>query len=206
MGITGSFNQLPTDGAPIIAYCQSGVRVGLIGGGGGGGSILTVPILTYVLGMEPLLATTASLFVVGVTALVSMARHARDGRVAWRTGFVFGLAGMTGALIGGQVGGFIPGTVMMILFAAVMIATSVAMMRPRRGGTPVGVDAPPRKPVRVLAEGFAVGFATSLVGAGGGFLVVPALALLGGLPMALAVGTSLLVIANQPDGHVAPSG
>ena len=94
----------------------------------------------------------------------------------------------------------------MILFAAMIIATSVAMMRPRRVGTPVGVDAPPRKPVRVLAEGFAVGFATSLVGAGGGFLVVPALALLGGLPMALAVGTSLLVIANQPDGHVAPSG
>ena len=103
--MTGSFNQLPTDGAPIIAYRRSGVRVRLLGGGGG--SILTVPILTYVLGMEPLLATTASLFVVGVTALVSMARHARDGRVAWRTGFVFGLAGMTGALVGGQVGGLI---------------------------------------------------------------------------------------------------
>ena len=180
--------------AALLLSVAIGVALGLLGGGG---SILTVPILTYVLGMEPQQAITASLFVVGVTALVSMARHAREGRVAWRTGVVFGLAGMTGALVGGLVGSHIPGAVLMVLFAAMMIATSVAMMRPRRGGARVEGEAPPRQPWRVLAEGFAVGFATSLVGAGGGFLVVPALALLGGLPMALAVGTSLLVIAMQ---------
>jgi len=186
--------------AALLLSVAIGVALGLLGGGG---SILTVPILTYVLGMEPQLAITASLFVVGVTALVSMARHARAGRVAWRTGVAFGLAGMTGALVGGLVGSLIPGTVLMVLFAVMMIATSVAMMRPRRGGDRVKSEVPARRPWRVLAEGFAVGFATSLVGAGGGFLIVPALALLGGLPMALAVGTSLLVIAMQSSAGLA---
>ena len=188
MAITWSF------AAALLLSVGIGVALGLLGGGG---SILTVPILTYVLGMEPQQAITASLFVVGVTALVSMARHARAGNVAWRTGVRFGLAGMAGALLGGLVGSLIPGTVLMILFAAMMIATSVAMIRPRRGGARVEGESPPRQPWRVVVEGLAVGFATSLVGAGGGFLVVPALALLGGLPMALAVGTSLLVIAMQ---------
>lgn len=170
-----------------------GVSLGLLGGGG---SILTVPILTYVLGMDPQHAITASLFVVGVTSLVGMARHARAGRVAWRTGIGFGLAGMAGAFIGGLIGGRIPGVVLMILFAAMMIVTSVAMIRGRRQA-PAADGTPPHRGVRTIAEGFGVGFATSLVGAGGGFLVVPALALLGGLPMAVAVGTSLLVIAMQ---------
>ncbi len=170
-----------------------GVSLGLLGGGG---SILTVPILTYVLGMDPTHAITSSLFVVGVTSLVGMVRHAWAGRVAWRTGVVFGLAGMVGAFIGGLFGGVIPGAVLMVLFAVMMIVTSAAMIRGRRERDPAS-PAPTRHPARVLLEGFGVGFATSLVGAGGGFLVVPALALLGGLPMALAVGTSLLVIAMQ---------
>ena len=170
-----------------------GVSLGLLGGGG---SILTVPILTYVLGMDPTHAITSSLFVVGVTALVGMIRHARAGRITWRTGVVFGLAGMGGAFVGGLVGGFIPGAVLMVLFAVMMIVTSVAMIRGRRDQN-LDSPAPSRHPARVLLEGFGVGFATSLVGAGGGFLVVPALVLLGGLSMALAVGTSLLVIAMQ---------
>jgi uncharacterized protein len=170
-----------------------GVSLGLLGGGG---SILTVPILTYVLGMDPTHAITSSLFVVGVTALVGMIGHARAGRITWRTGVVFGLAGMAGAFVGGLVGGFIPGAVLMVLFAVMMIVTSVAMIRGRRDQN-LDSPAPSRHPARVLLEGFGVGFATSLVGAGGGFLVVPALVLLGGLSMALAVGTSLLVIAMQ---------
>ncbi|MGV8910213.1 MAG: sulfite exporter TauE/SafE family protein [Propionicimonas sp.] len=184
----------------LLLSLAIGLALGLLGGGG---SILTVPILTYVLGMEPQHAITASLFVVGMTALVGMGRHARAGRVVWRTGVAFGLAGMTGALVGGFVGSLIPGTVLMVLFAVMMIATSVAMMRSRRGGDGLNSDAPPRQPWRVLAEGLVVGFVTSLVGAGGGFLIVPALALLGGLPMALAVGTSLLVIAMQSSAGLA---
>ncbi len=179
--------------ATLLLSILIGVSLGLLGGGG---SILTVPILTYVLGMEPQHAITASLFVVGVTSLVGMARHARAGRVAWRTGIGFGLAGMAGAFVGGLIGGQIPGVVLMLLFAAMMIVTSVAMMRGRKEAA-ASDGPPPHRGFRTIGEGFGVGFVTSLVGAGGGFLVVPALALLGGLPMAIAVGTSLLVIAMQ---------
>lgn len=170
-----------------------GLSLGLLGGGG---SILTVPILTYVAGLDPKEAIAASLFVVGVTSAVSAITHARNGRVKWRTGLVFGAAGMAGAFGGGLAGGHIPGTVLMIAFALMMIATSLAMIRGRKnspakthdGELPVG---------KVIAEGLVVGLVTGLVGAGGGFLVVPALALLGGLSMPVAVGTSLVVIAMK---------
>lgn len=178
----------------LVLAAIVGVSLGLLGGGG---SILTVPILTYVLGMPPRDAIAASLFIVGVTSLVGAVGHARAGRVRWRTGVLFGLAGMAGAFAGGLAGGVIPAGVLMVLFAIMMIATAAAMIRGRRDtlSGPAVVAGP--KPWRVLADGFVVGLATGLVGAGGGFLVVPALNLLGGLPMAVAVGTSLLVIAMK---------
>lgn len=170
-----------------------GISLGLLGGGG---SILTVPILNYVAGMNPKEAIAASLFVVGVTSAVSAVEHARKKRVRWRTGLIFGAAGMAGAFGGGLLGGHIPGTLLMIAFAFMMVATSLAMIRgrkhpasaPHEGDLPVG---------KVILEGLAVGLITGLVGAGGGFLVVPALALLGGLSMPVAVGTSLVVIAMK---------
>src|SRR5664279_193089 len=91
-----------------------GVSLGMLGGGG---SILTVPILTYVVGMDPQQAISASLFIVGVTSAVSVFHHARAGRVRWRTGLIFGVAGMAGAFAGGIISGFIPGTILMVLFA-----------------------------------------------------------------------------------------
>lgn len=173
-----------------------GLSLGLLGGGG---SILTVPILTYVAGLEAKEAIAASLFVVGVTSAFSAISHARNQRVRWRTGLIFGGASMAGAFVGGLLGGHIPGTVLMIGFAVMMVATSVAMIRGRRNSKDSSDSAHDRKmPVfKVLAEGIVVGLATGLVGAGGGFLVVPALALLGGLPMPVAVGTSLVVIAMK---------
>ena len=168
-----------------------GISLGLLGGGG---SILTVPILTYVTGLDPNEAITASLFVVGVTSAVSAVSHARNRRVQWRTGLIFGAAGMVGAFGGGVLGGFIPGTILMIAFALMMVAASVAMIRGRRKSpnmTQEG-DMPLAKAVLV---GLAVGLVTGLVGAGGGFMIVPALVLLGGLSMPVAVGTSLVVIA-----------
>ncbi|WP_448006846.1 sulfite exporter TauE/SafE family protein [Agromyces bauzanensis] len=172
-----------------------GVALGLMGGGG---SILTVPILTYVLGMGPKEAIAASLFIVGVTSAVSVFSHARAGRVRWKTGLIFGAAGMAGAFLGGILGGYIPGTVLMVLFAIMMIATATAMIRGRRKTADPHGDPQRGLPVlRIILDGFAVGIATGLVGAGGGFLIVPALNLLGGLPMAVAVGTSLLVIAMK---------
>ena len=170
-----------------------GVSLGLLGGGG---SILTVPLLAYVAGLEAKHAIATSLLVVGVTSAVGAVSHARAGRVQWRTGLVFGAAGMAGAYAGGLLARFIPGTVLLIGFAVIMIATAVAMLRGRRD---VGaVDAPRSLPsFKIVLEGLVVGLVTGLVGAGGGFLVVPALALLGGLPMPVAVGTSLVVIAMK---------
>lgn len=170
-----------------------GVTLGLLGGGG---SILMVPLLVYVAGMDAKEAIAASLVVVGVTAAVSVVGHARAGRVRWRTGLLFGVAGMTGAFAGGFAGGHLPGQLLMIGFALMMVATAVAMLRGRKDVGPA--TAHTELPVgRVLLDGVVVGLVTGLVGAGGGFLVVPALALLGGLPMGVAVGTSLLVIAMK---------
>src|SRR5690625_3387690 len=172
-----------------------GVSLGLLGGGG---SILTVPILTYVIGMGPREAIAASLFIVGVTSAVSVLKHARGGRVRWITGVIFGAAGMAGAFAGGVVGGHIPGTVLMVLFAVMMVATATAVIRGRRRSAAGTAKGPRDLPLRrVIGDGFLVGIATGLVGAGGGFLIVPALNLLGELPMAIAVGTSLLVIAMK---------
>lgn len=179
----------------LIAAVVIGVSLGLLGGGG---SILTVPLLTYVAGLDAKEAIAASLFVVGVTSAVSVIAHARRGNVRWRMGLIFGAAGMAGAFGGGLLGGLIPGTVLMIAFALMMLATAGAMLRGRKKQNVTG-DAGERARelpvVRIVLDGLVVGFVTGLVGAGGGFLVVPALALLAGLPMTVAVGTSLLVIA-----------
>ncbi|MDG5482790.1 sulfite exporter TauE/SafE family protein [Mycolicibacterium gadium] len=170
-----------------------GIALGLLGGGG---SILTVPLLAYVAGMDAKQAIATSLLVVGVTSAVGAVSHARAGRVQWRTGLIFGAAGMAGAYLGGVLARFIPGSVLLIGFAVMMIATAVAMLRGRKNIAES--DGPRRIPVvKVVAEGLGVGLVTGLVGAGGGFLVVPALALLGGLPMPIAVGTSLIVIAMK---------
>ncbi|MBU9765748.1 sulfite exporter TauE/SafE family protein [Mycobacterium sp. TNTM28] len=165
-----------------------GVSLGLLGGGG---SILTVPLLAYVAGMDTKQAIATSLVVVGITSAVSTFAHARAGRVRWRSGLAFGVAGMAGAYLGGMVSQAIPGSVLLIAFTAVMIATAIAMITRRPAG-----EAPTRTTsiAKVALMGLAVGLVTGTVGAGGGFLVVPALVLLGGLPMPVAVGTSLLVI------------
>lgn len=173
-----------------------GVSLGLLGGGG---SILTLPILKYVVGMEAHQAVAGSLFVVAATSATAMITHARAGRVRWRTGIVFGLAGMVGAFGAGRVAKFIPATVLLVLFAVMMLVTAVAMLRGRK--QPASA-APSRDDgelpiLKVVLEGLVVGAVTGLVGAGGGFLVVPALVLLGGLPMDAAVGTSLLVISMK---------
>ncbi|OBB32420.1 hypothetical protein A5792_01570 [Mycolicibacterium peregrinum] len=165
-----------------------GVSLGLLGGGG---SILTVPLLAYVAGMEAKQAIATSLLVVGVTSAVSTLSHARAGRVQWRSGLMFGAAGMVGAYLGGLLSFVVAGSVLLTAFTVVMIATGIAMIKGRKTCEPTTRTLPVAK---VLLMGLGVGVVTGAVGAGGGFLVVPALALLGGLPMPVAVGTSLLVI------------
>lgn len=179
----------------LVLSVLIGVSLGLLGGGG---SILTTPILIYALGVEPKQAIATSLLVVCITSLSGMLQHARKGNVAWRTGLVFGAAGMAGAYLGGLAAGWIPAGMLMGLFAAMMLITAVAMFRGRKDVTPG-----PEKPAwMTLLIGLLVGAVTGLVGAGGGFVVVPALVLLAGLPMQRAVGTSLLVIVmNTAAGY-----
>ncbi|WP_257459386.1 sulfite exporter TauE/SafE family protein [Archangium lipolyticum] len=181
----------------IAASLLIGVLLGLLGGGG---SILTVPLLVYVLGVEPKTAIAMSLVVVGLTSASAAVMHARAGRVRWRTAFVFGAGGMMGAFLGGRVARFLPSGVLLLLFSAAMLAAAVAMLRRKEAPAPL-VSPVPEQPLhlpvpRVLAQGAAVGVLSGLVGAGGGFLIVPALVLVG-LPTPVAMGTSLVVISLQ---------
>lgn len=177
-----------------------GVSLGLLGGGG---SILTLPILVYVAGMGPKEAITTSLLVVGVTSAVAAISHARASRVQWPTALLFGAAGMVGAYLGGRIGQFIPDGLLLVAFAVLMVVTAVGMLRGRRGSTLHEVHGHTALG-RVLVIGVLVGVVTGILGAGGGFLIVPALTLLVGLSMPVAVGTSLVVIAmNTASGLAA---
>ena len=178
----------------------AGLLIGvLLGLTGGGGSILTVPLLVYLVGLDPKIAIATSLFVVGIASLAAVGSHARSGNVHWRTGAMFGLAGMVGAYTGGRVAQYISEILLLLLFAGVMLGSGSAMLR-RRNRELRNAEGPKpseRRWGKVALDGLVVGIVTGLVGAGGGFLVVPALVLLGGLPMHAAVGTSLLVIAMK---------
>lgn len=169
-----------------------GTAVGLLGGGG---SILTTPLLVYGLGFDPHRAIAASLLIVAATSAFGLIQHAKAGNVRWHMGLVFGSAGMVGAFTGGQIGAHLPGALLLAAFAGMMGVTAIAMVR---GRAKVQAEAHGGRPIfRIIIDGAIVGFVTGLVGAGGGFLVVPALVLLGGLPMQLAVGTSLLVVTMK---------
>ena len=177
-----------------IAVIAAGLAIGLVLGlTGGGGSILTVPLLVYGLRLDPKVAIATSLFIVGLTSLAAVVSHSRAGHVRWRTGGVFGVAGMAGAYSGGSVAQYLSDSFLLLLFAVVMIGSGLAMLRPKRvidSSSRASTAVAERKWSRVVGDGFIVGIVTGLVGAGGGFLVVPALALLGGMPMHAAVGTS----------------
>jgi uncharacterized protein len=177
-----------------------GVSLGLLGGGG---SILTVPILVYVVGVATHQAIALSLLIVGTTSLAALVPHARAGRVRFRTGAIFGGTSMIGAFTAGKLAHLVPGTFLLLFFGAMMMITALAMMRGKQSESVSGdVEQCEGKlselPIaKIVLEGLGVGAVTGLVGAGGGFLVVPALVLLAKLPMRSAVGTSLLVIAMK---------
>ncbi|WP_373813839.1 sulfite exporter TauE/SafE family protein [Porphyromonas loveana] len=186
-----------------------GISLGLIGSGG---SILTVPILVYVMAVEPVLATAYSLFVVGATALVGGIRNATEGKVDFRTAVVFGIPSIAAVYLTRayliplipdalfSVGDFqlTKSVALMVLFAVVMMMASVSMIRPSKQGEDNESSATIRYNYpMILLEGSLVGILTGLVGAGGGFLIIPALVLLARMPMKLAVCTSLLIIAAK---------
>jgi uncharacterized membrane protein YfcA len=170
-----------------------GLALGLLGGGG---SILTVPVLVYVLGVAAKPAIAMSLPVVGLTSLVGAAAHWRLGNVRLATAALFGILAMVGAFVGAKLSVFLSGAAQLVLLAAVMVAAAVAMLWTRRGDRRERREetSPARWPL-LAPVAVAVGVLTGLVGVGGGFLIVPALVLLARVPMRQAVGTSLLVIA-----------
>jgi uncharacterized membrane protein YfcA len=179
----------------IVLTLIFGVVVGLaLSLVGGGGSILTVPILIYALGESVRLATGTALAIVGANALVGAWAHQRAGRVDLSVALSFGGAGLLGALWGSWLNHLAPARVVLLGFAVLMLAAALAMLRGRLGGGP-SAAAQPRRSWRIVLAGLAVGVLTGFFGVGGGFLIVPALVLVLGLPMREAVGTSLAIIA-----------
>ena len=169
-----------------------GLSLGMLGGGG---SILTLPILVYVLGVDPKTAIASSLFVVGTTSLVSLIPHAKAKRVRFQTGFVFAIPAMIFAGIASKlIAPHVNARILLGAFAVLMLVTATNMIRGRKATTE---EAAPKPLPYLLGIGALAGFIAGMVGAGGGFIVVPALALVAGLPMSEAVATSLLVIALQ---------
>ncbi|WP_457126217.1 sulfite exporter TauE/SafE family protein [Mucilaginibacter sp. HD30] len=194
----------------IFAYVASaliGVSLGLIGGGG---SIMTVPVLVYLFGISPLLATSYSLFIVGTTSMVGAYNNYRKELVNIKTALLFGIASITTVFFTrkfviqrlpkhiAQIGSFelTENILTMILFAVLMIAAAIAMISSGRENDVN--DIPTNKLLnlpKLLGYGAAIGLVTGLLGAGGGFLLIPMLVLFVGLPMKEAIGTSLLIIA-----------
>jgi uncharacterized membrane protein YfcA len=182
-----------------------GLVLGLIGGGG---SILTVPILVYLFFLNPVTATAYSLFVVGVSALVGAIRNIQKGLVDFRTAIVFAIPAFIAVYITRKfivpaipeelfsVGSFMitKGIAIMLFFAFVMLLASISMIRSNRKDSSEETVVQYNYPL-IIVEGFVVGILTGIVGAGGGFLIIPALVLLAKLPMKKAVATSLLIIA-----------
>ena len=166
-----------------------GLSLGLLGSGG---SILTVPVLVYLLGQDEKVAIAGSLFIVGSIALAGGLQFLRAGFVQWHSVLMFGIPGMLGTYLGAVLSAFVSGVMQLALFALVMLVASVLMLRPLDLQHAAGRQ---RAAWQIAFDGLVVGVITGLVGVGGGFLIVPALVLLGGLSMHHAVATSLVIIA-----------
>ena len=200
----------------MIVAVAVGALIGLsLGALGGGGSILTVPALVYLMGMDTRAATTGSLIIVGITAVVGMVAHRRDGHVRVAQGIVFGLVGAAGAVLGTRWSLAVPPDVLLAGFSVLMLSVAALMLTrhrvPAHSGAPAADDQVPfdvpiisfrprfvcacPRAARVFVAAVVVGLMTGFFGVGGGFLVVPALVLALDFPMPVAVGTSLLIIA-----------
>ncbi len=195
----------------VLGYLSSiiiGISLGLIGGGG---SILTVPVLVYLLGVNPVTATAYSLFIVGTSSLFGVWPKYKQGLVDLKTAVVFGIPSIAAVFATRKfivpaipsdvfhVGEFVvtKAILMMVLFAVLMVAASISMIKEKKKedieeNEPQNFNYP-----LILVEGGIVGVLTGLVGAGGGFLIIPALVMLSKLSMKKAVGTSLLIIAAK---------
>jgi len=174
----------------LLGALAVGLSLGLMGSGG---SILTVPVLTYVVGQDEKVAIAGSLGIVGTISLVAAVPYALRRQLDSRSVLYFGLPGMLGAYSGAHASQYVTGAVQLAVFALLMLFAGVLMLRPQPAPDPTAAGTRPA--FKIVLEGLVVGAVTGFVGVGGGFLIVPALVLLGGLSMHRAVGTSLVIIA-----------
>ncbi len=166
-----------------------GLTLGLLGGGG---SILTVPALVYMVGQSPHVAITASLIIVGLNAMIGVWFYRKQGVLDWKVAFTFGGVGMITAYLAASVSHYFSETLLMSMFALLMLVVGVVMIVRK---PPSDEQAQSRGLPVVIASGATVGLLTGFLGVGGGFLIVPALVMLVGLPIRSAIGTSLIIIA-----------
>ena len=165
-----------------------GIALGLFGSGG---SIVTVPVLVYLVGQPEKVAIAGSLAIVGAVAGLGALSYMRRSLVDWRSVLWFGAPGIVGTVAGAWLAEFVTGQLQLAVFAVVMLVAAVGMLRNGMASLPRGA----RARWKIMVDGIAVGALTGFVGVGGGFLIIPALVLLGGLNPAIAVGTSLVIIA-----------
>ena len=189
----------------IAGYAASvliGLSLGLIGGGG---SILTVPILVYFFRTDPVIATTYSLFIVGLTSVAGAVSHYRKGNLDFKTGLIFGIPSLAAVFImrkwvmpaipdhiitiGASV--LTKSVLLMLVFAALMLVASISMIRKKEAIVQPGTQL---SYTRLIIQSITVGIITGFVGVGGGFLIIPSLVLFGRLPIKTAIGTSLMIM------------
>jgi hypothetical protein len=176
----------------LLGALLIGISLGLLGSGG---SILTVPVLVYLVGEPEKVAIAESLGIVAAISFVGMIPYAVRKEVDWKSVIYFGIPGMAGTYAGASLSTYLSGTTQLLIFAGVMIAAAFFMIKKKEV-----VDETEKIEVSKLVlvlEGLVVGVITGLVGVGGGFLIIPALVLIAGLNMRVAVGTSLFIIAAK---------
>ncbi|WP_240223456.1 sulfite exporter TauE/SafE family protein [Rheinheimera hassiensis] len=175
----------------LLGAIVIGLSLGLFGSGG---SILTVPVLLYLLHMSPQLAIASSLLIVAGISMFGSVRNGLQRLISWRHVMWFGIPGMAGTYGGAWLGTLVDARWQLLVFAMLMLVAAVMMWRSNIGGPGNGKAF---KPVKIVIDGLIVGAITGFVGVGGGFLIVPALVLLGGLSMPVGVATSLVIIAMK---------
>lgn len=189
--LIAEFNTLAIGSGAIVGFV-----LGLIGSGG---SVLAVPLLLYVVGVQsPHIAIGTSAFAVAINAFTGLINHGFKGHVKWRCALTFTLAGIMGSYIGSSIGKQVKGDILLIIFALVMIIIAIIMLRDKKAKENAGIKLTFENMAKLLPKllsfGFVVGLAAGFFGIGGGFLIVPALVYALELPMIYAIGSSLVAV------------